>query len=368
MKNKRNIYDIINARELARKLIDVDPKNKGKSLQVPNLVLIGFNKYLEDNKGLWQNVFGMSNKYISEKVLEYTHSSKADNAEDAYMEKRFKGDFSQCSFYDSLERIISKKKKIANCLGFTSIDKFLLEAKGVDSRVVKYEGHVSLEIRNKRKFIHLETTMINGYKHKNLDKRLNDTNLISIVVKGLGNSYADRGNYSEAIDAYTKAIRINPKNESAYISQGVALCDLHEHELAILDYTKAIELNPENDTAYFNRGFSLSELQKHELAILDYTKAIELNPKNEEVYVNRGVCLRKIGKIKLAILDYTKVLELNPKDEYAYFNRGNSFDFLGEYNKSLHDFKKYASFSSKNAEEVKDKIEYFENKLKEIKY
>ena len=53
-------------------------------------------------------------------------------------------------------------------------------------------------------------------------------------------------------------------------------------------YTKAIELNPNYVSAYNNRGTAKSQLGRHEEALADYDRAIELNPTLAETYSNRG--------------------------------------------------------------------------------
>ncbi|MCK5043679.1 tetratricopeptide repeat protein [Candidatus Pacearchaeota archaeon] len=280
MKRKSNIHAIINARELARKLIDVDPNNKGASLQVPNLVLMNFDKYLENHKRYFRDVSKINVKYISKKVLEYTHSSKASNASDAYMEDRFEGDFSPFSFYDSCERILSKEKEIADCAGFSSVDKFILKAKGILSRSVRHDSHVSLEIKNNRKFILLETTSPDGYGYKNQNKRLGNVDLISIILFNLGSLYDEERNYSKAIDTYTRAIKISSKNEDAYNNRGHSLSSLSKFKEAILDYTEAIRINPGYGDTYFNRAITLKNLCKYKESLLDLKKYASFSKSN----------------------------------------------------------------------------------------
>ena len=48
------------------------------------------------------------------------------------------------------------------------------------------------------------------------------------------------GNHQEAINAYNKAIQLNPKDAEAYGNRGVAYSKLGNYQQAIKDYNKAI--------------------------------------------------------------------------------------------------------------------------------
>ena len=99
---KRNINSIINARGLARKLIDAEPDNEKKSLQISNLVNMKFDKYLNKNNDVYKNISEMSEEYIAKKALEFVHSSRGIFDETVYRYPEFKGDFSPNSFETNL--------------------------------------------------------------------------------------------------------------------------------------------------------------------------------------------------------------------------------------------------------------------------
>ena len=90
----------------------------------------------------------------------------------------------------------------------------------------------------------------------------------------------DTGNYQGAIDDWSRAIEINPKNALAYYNRGLAKDDLQDYQGAIADYTKAIEINPDFASAYGSRGYAKGVgLQDGNGACSDYRKAISLGNK-----------------------------------------------------------------------------------------
>ena len=62
----------------------------------------------------------------------------------------------------------------------------------------------------------------------------------------LGNRYLSELKYSEAVNAFTKAIDIEPKRSQAYEGRADAYANMQEYDLAIADYERAIELAPDH--------------------------------------------------------------------------------------------------------------------------
>jgi Flp pilus assembly protein TadD len=115
---------------------------------------------------------------------------------------------------------------------------------------------------------------------------------------------------------------------------------------ALNAYNKAIELNPNDASAYNNRGLAYDNLDKDDLAIADHKKAIELNPKYVDAFNNLAKTYGRRGYYKQAILFYDRVIELNPKDADAYYNRGNAYDRLGDSRFAKQDLKMAAKLGN----------------------
>ncbi|HEY0051287.1 MAG TPA: TonB family protein, partial [Pyrinomonadaceae bacterium] len=90
-----------------------------------------------------------------------------------------------------------------------------------------------------------------------------------------------------------------------------------EYALAVNDYSRAIELNPKEVSVYLNRGLAHYNQKNYDLAAADYDKAIELNPKDSMLYFNRGNSFEKMGNLQKAVGDYRKAFELDAGNEAA---------------------------------------------------
>ena len=152
--------------------------------------------------------------------------------------------------------------------------------------------------------------------------------------------FYQKGEYDNAIAAYTKAIEHETDYAGSYNNRGFLYAEKGEHDRAIEDYDEAIEFNSKYATAYYNRGFSYVEKGEHGAAIADYGKVIALNSNFAGAYNNRGFSYAEKGKYDCAIADYGKAIELNPKYTEPYYNRGGTYHEKGEYDCAIADYDK----------------------------
>lgn len=85
----------------------------------------------------------------------------------------------------------------------------------------------------------------------------------------------DVGDIQGAIQAYNKAIEINPNYTDAYYNRGTAFADLAQDDDAIEDYTFCLRIDPNYAKAYFNRGAVKLNHDRNE-ARKDFMKAGQL--------------------------------------------------------------------------------------------
>jgi serine/threonine-protein kinase len=105
-----------------------------------------------------------------------------------------------------------------------------------------------------------------------------------------------------------------------YFTEANKLFERKRYDRAIDAYTKAIEINPTDFSFYNNRGIVYHTRKKYAEAIADFSKAVELNPNSSFTYSNRGVAYEDSGNIEQAINDYRKAVELDPNDAKARNN------------------------------------------------
>ena len=74
----------------------------------------------------------------------------------------------------------------------------------------------------------------------------------------------------EAIDAYKKAIRIDPDNAKAHCNLGVVYFNSGMQKEAIKAYKQAIRINPDDALAHYNLGFAYVFFNDRDSALEQY--------------------------------------------------------------------------------------------------
>ncbi len=88
-------------------------------------------------------------------------------------------------------------------------------------------------------------------------------------------AYLVDGKRRKAIEAYTRAIKLDPKSAKAFVGRGVAYNELGEHKKAVKDFTKAIELDPTDSYPFEQRAAIYGNVYRDERKAAADRKAAE---------------------------------------------------------------------------------------------
>ncbi len=89
--------------------------------------------------------------------------------------------------------------------------------------------------------------------------------------------------YRKALDAYSRALDIDPNNAFAWSIKGWTLLNLGRYEEALDAYSRALDINPNNALAWSIKGAALDELGRYEEALDAYSRALDIDPDNVSV-------------------------------------------------------------------------------------
>lgn len=154
-------------------------------------------------------------------------------------------------------------------------------------------------------------------------------------LKNQGNEFFKKNKFSEAINAYTKAIQIDPREPTYYTNRASAYIGLNNYEQALSDCKKALEINPNHP-----RGLTRAARCLVVLGRLDEAK--EYLSYADRVLVNDQQVKEEYKNLSDAIQDL--------KDYKQFLDNQN-------YSQALHYIEKLIEISSENWEFKKWKIE-----------
>ena len=129
---------------------------------------------------------------------------------------------------------------------------------------------------------------------------------------------AQKGQYEQAIDAWKKALELNPGEAITYLNFGVTLARLGRLDEAIVQYRKALEITPDAAEVHFRLGSALGDAGKFDDAITEFRKVLESRPESQSAnfdattYNLMGRALAGKGQMAEALQDLEKATQLHP--------------------------------------------------------
>ncbi|MBR2428403.1 MAG: tetratricopeptide repeat protein [Alistipes sp.] len=143
--------------------------------------------------------------------------------------------------------------------------------------------------------------------------------------------------YTNAVNSFGEAIRLNPSNPFLYMNRAAARAEMIDFISSIDNSYQSVTLDSDPSkrlNGAVKRSYSYDE------AIEDMNKVVALYPEFAEAYYNRANLMAISGKLPEAYNDYTRAIELDPNMGEAYYNRGLVQIFMKDTRKGCMDLSK----------------------------
>jgi len=182
-----------------------------------------------------------------------------------------------------------------------------------------------------------------------------------------GYDYDINKEYDNAIEAYTKAIQLDPNYAEAHYNRGLSYSSKGQYDKAVEDYSRAIIINPNYTDAYYRRGRTYYSKVQYDKAIDDFNKVISIDPNYHDpmyigIYLNRynqgnsaiyywcGMAYYHEGQYDQAINNFDKAISIGSTDAVLYNTRGMMYDLKGLHDKAIEDYSKSITLDPKHAD------------------
>lgn len=146
-------------------------------------------------------------------------------------------------------------------------------------------------------------------------------------------SAAREGDFQLAIDLYTEAIATGELKPfmlvAAYNGRGLVYYRLGQYSVAIEDYSRALGIEPDNDTVLRNRCFAFIELREWGYALDDCQASAAAVPGDPQGPDTVGYLYYRQGLYPQALDQFNLSIQMKPTFGPAYMHRGMTYDKLG---------------------------------------
>jgi tetratricopeptide (TPR) repeat protein len=103
-----------------------------------------------------------------------------------------------------------------------------------------------------------------------------------------GNEFSQKGQFEQAVEAYHKAIQINPDATGPFYNLGLAYKYLRQYERAAAAFESALRLEPDNMNVRLNLGNVYNRMERWEKAIGHLNRVVHRSKDNAEAHGNLG--------------------------------------------------------------------------------
>jgi Tfp pilus assembly protein PilF len=163
--------------------------------------------------------------------------------------------------------------------------------------------------------------------------------------------------FSKAIQAYQKAIELDPAYVEAYNNLGIIYQLMGDAEKAFWAYRKSTEINPRYEKGYNNLGILLLLKGHYDEALAAFEKALAINPNNIESHINLGVLFKKKGEWDKAIESYQKALAIDPLHRETHYNIALLYEQLENLELAISHYQQFIELSPKSNPELVSRVQ-----------
>ena len=166
--------------------------------------------------------------------------------------------------------------------------------------------------------------------------RLNPDDDQAHLTRGLAHSA--KGDDDMAIADMDIVLEQDPDNVAAYILRGVLFGNRKLWDRVVADMSELIRLRPDHALACYHRGQAHGEQDALDQAFADLCESIRLDPGHADAYRVRGDCLRYKGEYEGAIADFDTALRLDLENAAVHLGRGAAYRMKGDLAQAIADY------------------------------
>lgn len=159
----------------------------------------------------------------------------------------------------------------------------------------------------------------------------------------LGMALMQQGKQEQAVAAFRAALDIAPRFVPALANIIALLHDLERQREALPYLEKWLVTEPGNTSAHFNAAVLHQALNQLQVARAHYEKALDLGAGGISVYsthLNLGVVCHGLRDYDTAIAHYRQALAIKPDNAAAYYNLGNALKEQGKHDEAIASFER----------------------------
>ncbi len=142
--------------------------------------------------------------------------------------------------------------------------------------------------------------------------------------------------YDRAVNLFTRAIQLDPRNAEIYHNRGMAYAYLRRWREAIDDFTRALQYEP-HPSSYEQRGNVYGSMGDKRAARQDWEHALRMDARRVLPLLNLGWLAFEERNLNEALDYLNRALQVEPTMAQAYLHRAKVYYEMGDQARTFSD-------------------------------
>lgn len=168
---------------------------------------------------------------------------------------------------------------------------------------------------------------------------------------------ADEKKWSEAIDAYKLAIRLDANYAPAYGGLGDAYFNSGNSDQALVAYKEQVRLAPNDAQAQFDLGYFYNAMGRHGEAFAPLQRATALDPSFAEAFYGIGYAYLRGEEFEKSIGFLKSAIRIKPDYAEAFYGLGQAYARMGKADLANEQLKRLNTLDAKLARKLETEIQ-----------
>jgi tetratricopeptide (TPR) repeat protein len=171
-----------------------------------------------------------------------------------------------------------------------------------------------------------------------------------------GEKLLEERKWSEAVEVYKLAVRLDPNYAPAHGGLGDAYFGSGSWEPGLAAYKEQARLAPNNAEAQYALGYAYNTMGRHGEAFAPLVRATSLDPTFAEAFYGIGYAYLRGADVEKSVGFFKSALRLQPDYADAYYGLGLAYSRMGETAFANDQIKKLATIDVKLSRKLEKEI------------
>jgi Tfp pilus assembly protein PilF len=165
----------------------------------------------------------------------------------------------------------------------------------------------------------------------------------------LGAGYLEKGEATNAMEAYSKAVSLAPENVAAHLNLANAYLLAENNQEVINQCQGALKLDPNNPAAYYLMGCAYLRLNQPAPAVEAFQQSQKIDPAVTALNFQLGLAQERLGNLDDAIHEFETAVQFEPEHPSAHYQLSRLYQRAGRDAEAGQELARHQQIQGKSA-------------------